>query len=159
MKKKSKHPAQADILPTFAPEADFDDTIAQNRALPILDPASLPRPPVGFRPTDPDVRNRRLRKLSTELRAEAIDALTEAGGRNMQADLGKYAPDPKRAQVLAERLQVTGKLVAVAQGLLSYAREVDQIALSDALLLLEAENKQLGTRCSTSPRWPSSTPR
>src|SRR5690242_11987486 len=99
-------PASAEPMRTgeAAPEADFDDTIAKNRVLPILDPTSLPRPPAGFRPTDPDTRNRRLRKVSSELRAEVLDALREAAGLDLIADLGKYAPDPRRAPALAERL-------------------------------------------------------
>jgi hypothetical protein len=142
-------PNKIQNVPTATPaqipvaEADFDDTIAQNRALPILDPASVPRSPPGFRLTDPDKRNRRLRKLAAENRAEAVIALEEASQRDLKADLGKYAPSPTQAQPLAERLVQTGELVAVAQSLLAYAREVEQIALSDALIFLEAEHKQL----------------
>ncbi|WP_437930925.1 hypothetical protein WMF37_17385 [Sorangium sp. So ce291] len=134
-----------------APEADFDDTIAKNRALPILDPASLPRPPAGFRPTDPDTRNRRLRKVSSELRAEVLDALREAAGLDLIADLGKYAPDPRRAPALAERLERVGRLSGAVQTLSLYAREMEQIALSDALVFLEAENKQLANALEHAP--------
>jgi hypothetical protein len=138
-------PAAARIVPAggYVPEADFDDTIAKNRVQPILDPSSLPKPPTGFRPTDPETRNRRLRRLSSELRAEAVNALHEAAGMDLHADLGRYAPDPKRAPLLAERLERAGRLSAAVQGLALYAREMEQIALSDALLFLEAENKQL----------------
>jgi hypothetical protein len=125
------------------PEADFDDTIAHNRAVAVLDAASVPKPPAGYYPTDSDTRNRRLRKLATEHRAEAVNALREAAGKDLKADLGKYAPDPKRAEHLADRLSRSGKLLAAAQSLLSYAKEIDQIVLSDALLFLEAENKHL----------------
>ncbi|WP_437960173.1 hypothetical protein WME76_11410 [Sorangium sp. So ce119] len=134
-----------------APEADFDDTIAKNRALPILDPASLPRPPAGFRPTDPDTRNRRLRKVSSELRAEVLAALREAAGLDLAADLGKYAPDPQRAPALVERLERVGRLSAAVQALALYAREMEQIALSDALVFLEAENKQLANALEHAP--------
>jgi hypothetical protein len=142
-------PKKIQKVPTATPaqvpvaEADFDDTIALNRAIPILDPASVPRSPPGFRLTDSDTRNRRLRKLAAEDRAEAVNALEEAGARDLKADLGKYAPSPTQAPPLAQRLVQTGELVAVAQSLLAYAREVDQIALSDALVFLEAEHKQL----------------
>ncbi|WP_437593306.1 hypothetical protein [Sorangium sp. So ce1000] len=138
-------PASAEPTPGggYAPEADFDDTIAKNRALPILDPASLPRPPAGFRPTDPETRNRRLRKVSSDLRAEVLDALREAAGLDLAGDLGKYAPDPHRAPALAERIERVGRLSAAVQALALYTREMEQIALSDALVFLEAENKQL----------------
>lgn len=125
------------------PEADFDDTIAQNRALPLVDGATVPRPPLGYRATDPEVRNRRLRKVAAEHRAEALDALAEAAQRDMRQELGKYAPDPERAKALAERLSRAGALVTVAQALLGYAREMDQIALSDALLLLEQVHREV----------------
>jgi hypothetical protein len=125
------------------PEADFDDTIAKNRVLPILEPASLPRPPIGFRPTDPETRNRRLRRVSSDLRAEVVNALHEAKDLDLQADLGKYAPDPKRAPLLAERLERASRLATAVQGIAAYAREMEQIALSDAMLFLEAENKLL----------------
>lgn len=141
----SMSPAEAQSTPAggYVPEADFDDTIAKNRVLPILDPSSLPRPPIGFRPTDPDTRNRRLRRLSSELRAEAVNALHEAAGLDLHADLGRFAPDPKRAPLLAERLERAARLSAAVQGLVLYAREMEQIAMSDALLFLEAENKLL----------------
>lgn len=129
--------------PVYTPEADFNDTIAHNRALDILKPAAVPRPPQGYRPTDADVRGRRLRRLSADLRSEAITALHEAAGRDLKGELGRFAPEPSRAKAVAERLLSTGDLVARAQELLDYAKEVDQIAMSDALVLLEAENKQL----------------
>src|SRR5262249_15527586 len=51
-------------------------------------------------------------------------------------------PEPTRAAALAERLTTTGELVARAQSLLDYAKESDQIAMSDALVFLDAERKQ-----------------
>jgi hypothetical protein len=124
------------------PEADFDDTIAHNRGLKLLDPAAVPLAPAGYRPTDTESRLRRLRRLSGELRSEAREALREASGRDLQAELGRFAPDPKRASALVERLGATGDLVARAQALLDYAKENDQIAMSDALIFLESERKQ-----------------
>src|SRR5690349_6269611 len=67
---------------------DFDDTIACNRGIQPVDPEAIPSPPAGFRATDPDERARRLRRLASHQRAEAIDALYEASGRDLQADLG-----------------------------------------------------------------------
>jgi hypothetical protein len=127
---------------SYASEADFDDTIAQNRALPILDPGTLPARPPGFKPTDPDTRNRRLRRLADDHRAEGLAALQEASARDLQALLGKHAPDPKRAAVLAERMAQSETLLARAERLLEYAQEIDEIVRSDALVFLEVENKK-----------------
>lgn len=124
------------------PEADFNDTIARNRGLKLLDLTAVSHPPTGFRPTDPVERMRRIRWLSSELRSEAIDALREGGKRDLQAELGRFAPDPQRALVLADRVGHSGEMVARAEALLAYAKEVDQIGMSDALVFLETEQKQ-----------------
>jgi hypothetical protein len=144
MNSKNKAPKQSIAAQTVepTPEADFDDTIAHNRGLQLLAPTAVPYPPSGYRPTDAESRLRRLRRISGELRSEAREALHEAGGRDLQAELGRFAPEPRRAVVLAERLGITGDLVARAQALLDYAKESDQIAMSDALVFLESEHKQ-----------------
>jgi hypothetical protein len=134
--------ATATAASTAAPEADFDDTIARNRGLALLDAHSIPLPPRGYRSTDPDVRRARLRRFSGDLRAESMDALREGAGRDLAAELGRFAPDPRRLGALAERLTITGEAVARAESLLAYAREIDQIALSDAFALLDLENQQ-----------------
>lgn len=134
--------AAPDPAPQYVSEADFDDTIARNRAIPLLDPGAVASPPLAFRATDPTTRRRRLRKLSGDLRAEALEALREAGQNDLRGDLGKYAPERDRAHVVEERIRSSGRLVAKVQALLGYAREADQIALSDALVYLEAENKE-----------------
>jgi hypothetical protein len=141
-----------------APEADFDDTIAKNRALPILDPAHVPRPPKGYHATDPETRGKRLRRLAGELRSEAGDALREASKRDLKHDLGKFAPDPARAAGLLERITTSGDLVNAAQTLLSYAKEIDQIAMSDTLVFLETENKQLTNALEHEPGLATSYP-
>jgi hypothetical protein len=137
-KNNASKPSTSTRSGEHTPEADFDDTIAHNRGLKLLEPTAVPHTPSGYRPTDPDRRLRRLRRLSGELRSEARDALREAGGRDLQAELGRFAPDPKRASALVERLGTTGDLVARAQALLDYAKENDQIAMSDALIFLNA---------------------
>jgi hypothetical protein len=134
-----------------APEADFDDTIAHNRSLPLLDTEAVPHPPRGYRPTDPDVRRARLRRFAGDLRSELMDALREAASRDLRTELGRFAPEPQRAAALVERLTTTGEAVARAEALLAYAREIDQIALSDAFLLLELENKQYANAVEHDP--------
>jgi hypothetical protein len=137
-------PAVSPILAAalVVPEADFDDTIARNRGLPLLDAHTIPGPPDGFRPTDPDTRRTRLRRFAGDLRAESMDALREAAGRDLQADLGRFAPQAARAAALVERLTTPNDGVARAEALLAYEREIDQIALSDAFTFLDLENKQ-----------------
>lgn len=142
MSSNLKAPNLVSASPADSPEPDLNDTIAYNRGLTLLEPSTVPHPPQGYRSTESDERPRRLRRLSAELRSEAMDALREAAGRDLQADLGRFAPEPKRAEAIVERLGKTGELVARAQALLDYARENDQIAMSDALLFLEAEHKQ-----------------
>ncbi len=71
-----------------------------------------------------------------------MEALQETGKRNLQGELGPYAPAPQRVTALAERVGHTGELVARAEALVAHAREADQIALSDALALLEKVRKQ-----------------
>lgn len=134
-----------------APEADFDDTIAHNRSLPLLDTQAVPHPPRGYRPTDPDVRRARLRRFAGDLRSESMDALREAANRDLRDELGRFAPEPQRAAALVERLTTTGEAVARAEALLAYAREVDQIALSDAFLFLDLENKQYANAVEHDP--------
>jgi hypothetical protein len=135
----------------YAPEADFDDTIAKNRVLPVLSAASIPSPPNGYRPTNPDTRGRRLRPLAADLVSEAGDALRAIEGRDLKADLGKYAPDGSRAPALLARMKQTSDLVTSVQSLLTYAKELDQIARSDALRFLESVNKSLGDAVDHDP--------
>src|SRR6266511_605883 len=80
-----------------ASEANFDAALASNRVLSPLDPTLVPAPPKNYRPTDPEVRRRRLRHLSGELRADVLDALYESGSRDLRGELGKQAPNPWRA--------------------------------------------------------------
>lgn len=138
----------------YAPEADFDDTIAKNRGLPVLNDGGIPGAPQGYRPTDPDIRKRRLRRMADDLRAEAAMALLEAAARGaaLQTELGKHAPAAARAQALAERIDPTGKVVGAVRPLLSYASELDEIALSDVVIFLEAENTPARDRAQSRAR-------
>jgi hypothetical protein len=124
------------------PEADLSDTIAHNRGLPILDPTTIPHRPEGYRATPPDVRRARLRRFSADLRAESMTALRQAAKRDIQGELGRFAPEPRLAAALVERLTASDEALARAEALFGYAREIDQIALSDAFSFLERLNKQ-----------------
>ena len=141
----NSHSTEVETAPEggYAPEADFEDSIAKNRAVPIIDAAKVPRPPADYRPTDPDTRNKRLRKLAGEHGAETLAALNNVANRDLKADFGKHAPDPKRSIALAERLNKTSALLTAARALYFHARELNQIARSDALVYLEKVNKML----------------
>jgi hypothetical protein len=150
------HPTKSAPKPSltaesYGSEADFDDTIAKNRALPLLAPESIPTRPHGFVATDPKVRARRLRRVADDHRAEGHDALLEVSKVDLRALLGKRAPDPKRAAALAERLEQSAALVARAERVLQYANEIEEIALSDALVLLEATHKEVEHEASHDP--------
>jgi hypothetical protein len=133
--------ATAAVAPQMS-EADFKDTIANNRGLALMDLTTVPHLPDAFRPTDQAERSRRIRWLSMELKAEAIAALNEAGKRDLKAELGPFAPDPQRAVTIGDRVAHSAEILARAEDLLGYAKEVHQIAMSDALNFLEAEQKQ-----------------
>lgn len=148
---KSTSKTQPGGEPAATPEADFNDTIAANRALPLLNPDSVPTPPKKYKATDSNIRARRLRRFAADHRAEAADALREVGTRDVEADLGKHAPDKARAANLLERMTQSGTLVDRATRLFAYAREMDQIALSDAFLYLEKMNKLLGSALEEEP--------
>ena len=126
----------------FVPEADLNDTIANNRGLPLLSADTLPPPPAGYRPSDPLACQRRLRRFAFDLRAEAVNALEESAGRDIRKELGQFAPSAQRAQILVDKLTQTGELVARAGALSAYASEMDQIAMSDAIIFLESVHQQ-----------------
>jgi len=109
----------------------------------LLDPDKIPARPHGFIATDPKVRARRLRRLADDHRADGHDALLEASKLDLGLILGKRAPEPRRTAVLAERVTRSATLIARAERLLQYAKELDEISLSDALLLLEAMKREV----------------
>jgi len=138
MPKKTSKLITTEIKPSLISEADFNDTIARNRAMSMIDPNRIPPTPEGFVATDSTIRVRRLRRLSDEHRSEAHDALVEASKLDLTAVLGKRAPDSARALTLAERMSQSGMVAARAERLARYANEMDEIALNDALVFLEA---------------------
>lgn len=129
------------------------DTIAQNRTVPVLTPASLPPLPAGFAPTPAEECARRLRRLAMTQRAELLAALHELGGRGAQyqAELGDLAPEPAPAAPLAARLQQVREVIVQAEALLAYLYEVEAIAQSDAVELVEAVHTELVHRLPRKP--------
>jgi hypothetical protein len=149
------------ILPLISPaaasppaEVGPEDTIAYNRACSPVPASSMPAVPFGYRPTDIDQRRRVLRLVASDLEAEAILALEEltSNATTLKQDLGEFAPDPASAQALFARVQETGRSIAALQALLQFHREIEDIALSDAVVLLQAAYKEYQHRVDRVPQ-------
>jgi hypothetical protein len=143
-------------VPTATPPAEVgpDDTIAYNRACSPILAISIPEVPAGYRATVIDQRRRLLRLLALDLRAEAILALEEltSNAGTLQQDLGELAPDPAPAKVLFTRVQEIGKSIAAQEALLQFHREIEDIAMSDTVVLLEAAYKEYQHRVDRVPQ-------
>jgi hypothetical protein len=99
MRNRSRTPIEASPVP------DFADSIDLTRKAPAVAVTALPSCPTTWQPTAADERLRRLRHLSEDHRAEALDAGEEVVARvaTYAADFGVLVPDPaKVAWVLTE---------------------------------------------------------
>jgi hypothetical protein len=136
-----------------APEASIDDQLAIHRGLPPIEASQIPVPPDDFKPTEVLVRNRRLRRVADKSRPQLLLALNEVAGRgaNLSKDLGQYAPPVEAATQLARRLTTLSAGVSAASRLLNYLEELDEIALSDAILHLESINREYQHALSHKP--------
>src|SRR4051812_48926295 len=143
-------------VPTANPPAEVgpDDTIAYTRACSPILAASIPEVPAGYRATGIDQRRRLLRLLALDLRAEGILALEEltSNAATVKQDLGELAPDPAPANVLFTRIQEIGKSIAAQEALLHFHRELEDIAMSDAVVLLEGAYKEYQHRVDRVPQ-------
>src|SRR4051812_13178023 len=121
-------------------EAAFDDFIARNRACPPVSPESVPSPSQGYRPTSGDLRNQKLRKLDGDLESEAKDVIREliANSATLAQDLGKGAPNPVILQPILDRAETNHAAVVRIDALSTCAHELEDITLSDIVLILEA---------------------
>jgi hypothetical protein len=128
------------IVGAPTPIAADNDTIARNRACPVVAPSAIPAPPAGYRPSPGEVRKNDLRRIDGGLESELIEALDTCGARGPQLteDLGRHAPVAGKAQELAARLKTVRRTKAAVAHLLGYLNEVEDIALSDSVVLLEA---------------------
>lgn len=133
-----------------SPEASQGDTIAGNRALPVPNLASVPPPARGYRQTPAKLRLQ-LRRLDNDLHAELIEALVQCGLRNLKEDFGRNAPDGSRAALLAERIKAIKEVVAAADLFSEFVHELHNIAINDAVVLLEDVNSLVETHLSRDP--------
>lgn len=127
-----------------APQASTDDRVANIRGLSPVEVSSLPGVPKQFQPLTADDQ-RGLRKVAASDEAEVQQALEQVAslGEEVKSDLGKNAPDPKRAAVLVERLKANRAARQKLSLLLSYVEDSNAVALNDAALLLKEVNELL----------------
>ena len=135
-----------------ATAAEPGDTIARTRALPVPPASKVPPLPVGYVPASAD-ELRRMRRAPADQRAALLAALRELADRQGQlaGDLGEFAPSGKQAAALADRIEAaTATLHALAaqQQLLA---ELEDIALSDSVLLLEEAHEAYSYRVARRP--------
>lgn len=135
-------------------EAALDDTLARTRALPLTQRDSIPRLPAGYQPTEPEVRNKRLRKMPRQLTAEAHAALRALArrGEHMRGDLGEFAPDARLAQQLARDIEEAAATKSLVMAQLAYLEEKEDLLLSDGMVLLEHAHKDYEYRVQRVPQ-------
>jgi hypothetical protein len=129
------------------------DSVARVRSLPVPGLTSIPVPPKDYVPLLPEERQR-LRKLAADLRAEALAALTElsASSATYQADLGDLVPEVAETGPLAKRMADSAANLAAAQLYASYVQDLQLVAFSDGLELLEAVHAELIHRLPRRPQ-------
>jgi len=144
------------ILASQNPDAEIGlrDSIARNRACTPVAARAIPSVPTSYQPTNADVRRRLLRVVSGELSAEALQALEEIvrNKATFQKDLGELAPSPEPAERLLARVREVDATLVALEALLQFHREIEDIALSDVVHLLEAANTEYEHRVSRLPQ-------
>jgi len=134
-----KKPVPAPV--TTAPH----DSLMENRHLPVVSAASIPKAPAGFAPTSNDERARRLTRPAEALRAEIVAALAEVIGRKLtyRSELGDVPPALALAETLHPRLLALHDSREAAEALVGYLRELEEIAYSDAADFLQAVDDEV----------------
>lgn len=129
------------------------DSVARVRSLSVPVLTSIPVPPKDYVPLLPEERQR-LRKVSAELRAEALAALTElaANQGTYQADLGELVPEVAETGPLAKRMADSAANLAAAQLYASYLQDLQLVASQDCVELLEAVHAELSHRLPRRPQ-------
>jgi hypothetical protein len=125
------------------PEASTEDTVAYNRACPVLEAEALPAPPPEYRRSQPRVRQA-LRKVDDEhvlLLESSLDACV-ARGVGLVDDFGKRAPKLEKVSHLSQRLKRIRRFKASLSLLVRYIDEIEDITLNDAILLLEGVKEE-----------------
>lgn len=121
------------------------DSLTENRQLPVVPAASIPKVPAGFVATPSDERSRRLTRPAEALQAEIIAALAEVIGRKAtyRRELGDVPPDLAVAEALHPRLLNLHDSREAAEALVVYLRELEALAYSDAADFLQAVDDEI----------------
>ncbi len=139
--------------PSASALASSRDSVARVRSLAVPTLAGIAVPPKDYVPLLPEERQR-LRKVASDLRAEALAALTElaANQGTYQADLGDLVPDGAEAGPLGKRITDSAAGLAAAQLYASYLQDLQLVAAHDGLELLEAVHAELSHRLPRRPQ-------
>ena len=113
------------------------DPIAALQAMPLADPASLPRAPAGVRVLSAEVK-RTLSNVAASNRAEAIKGLRAVAQRLEQSpgELGDLAPTAAEAARAADRLERSEEVLARIYALAAVYESVSEVAQHDGRRLL-----------------------
>jgi hypothetical protein len=135
-------------------EVGMKDTIARNRACQPVQPSEVPAVPGAFKPTEAEKRRRSLRMIPASLHSEALHALQEVvtNEATFQQDLGELAPSPAPAKKLVARVQTIDASLGALRAQLEYHLELEDIAQSDMLEILEAAYREYEHRVDRMPQ-------
>lgn len=152
MAAKNKGTPQPKALAT-APQAAPNDQIAINRTVKAIAPETLPAVPLRFVPSTSDVRRRTLRLVAEDQRSELLDALKElqGAGAKLTTDLGEFAPNTAVVPEIMGRIVAAEGVLQRLRSLVTCHEELEDIALSDALVLLEQAYGEYEHRVSHIP--------
>lgn len=147
---------QSAILVTSNAEVEvgMKDTIARNRACQPVQSSDLPVVPAAFKPTEFEKRRRSLRAIPGSLASEGLHALEEiaANEATFQQDLGELAPSAAPVGKLVTRIQTIDRTLGALTGQLEYHQELEDIAQSDMLEILEAAYREYEHRVDRMPQ-------
>lgn len=148
---RSSSPSITTSTSTTAP--DFDDTIDRTRKAPAVDASLLPKCSVGWRPTAPEERSRRLRHLSEDNRAEAIEAGEEivSLAEHYESDFGSLGPDPSKIAWVMGELQRTLDAAHRIEQLRAFHAERAEILTHDLYVALTEVNREYVHRVDRVP--------
>ena len=132
---------------------DFDDTIDSTRKAPAVAVVALPTCPEGWRSTPHEERRRRLRRLSSDVRAEAMLAGQEVVSHTARydVDFGGLGPDPAKIAWVMSELQRTLDAAHRIERLQAFHAERAEILTHDLYVALSEVNREFEHRVDRVP--------
>ncbi|MDB4930240.1 MAG: hypothetical protein JWM10_2724 [Myxococcaceae bacterium] len=148
---KTRTPVPSDRTATSTP--DFDDSIDRTRKASAVDAAALPACPPAWRSTSPEERGRRLRHLSEDHRAEALDAGEELIhlADHYAADFGALVPDPAKIAWVLDELRRTLGAAHQIERLRAFHAERAEILTHDLFTVLSEVHREFEHRVDRVP--------